>query len=493
MTPPTALALDSVSRRFGSTQALNGLDLSIKPGTVHALLGENGAGKSTAIRIMAGLDAPDTGTLSIFGEPAPRLTRDAAIRRGIGLVPQTDSLVGELTLVENLLLSQPEQILRRGAMTTRLRQIADAAGVEVPLQTRVDRLGRGQRQTGELLLALAQGARVLLLDEPTAALGPIETGRLYARLRALAEAGTAIVFVTHRLSEVREVADVATVLAAGHARWQGPVDGVDDTELLSAMVGELPAEPPPRPARAFGPMALTFDGVTAVCGDEAPVRDVTMRIRAGEVVAVLGVAGNGQRALAEVAAGLIQPVSGRVTATPPIAYVPETRLDGLLPRWASKWSAMAARLLDARFVRAGVVAEEAVTAAAAAQLKGDGVRPADPQLPVAALSGGNQQKLLIGRELGQQPGVAVLHSPSQGLDLHAARTVQNRIAAAAAAGTAVLLVSADLEEVRELASRLVVLSAGRIIGEFATADFDEAVYRRLTASRHHSRPDRAQS
>ncbi|MEU0529235.1 ATP-binding cassette domain-containing protein [Amycolatopsis tolypomycina] len=480
--PRPLLTLHAVSRRFGGTQALDRLDLTIEAGTVHALLGENGAGKSTAIRIMAGLEIPDSGRLDLYGTSAQSLTRETAIRHGIGLVPQADSLIGELSLAENMLLSQPGQLLRLRAATARLCEAAAVADIDVPLHTPAARLGRGQRQAGQLLLALVGGAKILLLDEPTAALGPTETGRLYQQLRGMAAAGTAIVFVTHRLAEVRSVADTATVLASGRARWHGRPESVSDAELLAAMVGNLPAEPPRRINPTPGPVALTLDMVTAGCGDLTPIRDVCLQVRSGEVVAVLGVAGNGQRALAETAAGLALPVRGSRTASRPVAYVPEQRMDGLLPGWAAAWSAMVTRLREPQFARAGILDRDAVTAAAAAQLQRHDVRPTDPDLTVTALSGGNQQKLLVGRELDLHPAVAVLHSPTQGLDAKAARTIQADVAAAAAAGTAVLLVSTDLDEVRALADRLVVLSSGRIIGEFAAADVDEAVYRRLTSS-----------
>jgi general nucleoside transport system ATP-binding protein len=479
--PSSTLALQSVSRRFGTVQALDKVCFSITPGYVHAVLGENGAGKSTAIRILAGLDTPDSGTVEFSGAPVRLRSRADAIRRGIGLVPQSDSLAGELDLVENLMFSMPWQLLRRRHAAMQLRAAAEAAGVTMNMGVPVRNLSRGQRQLGELILALAEGARVLLLDEPTSALGTHEIGDLFTRVRALAEAGVGILFVTHRLAEVRAIADTATVLSHGHVAWHGSVDEVDDATLVATMVGDVPA-PQDRPARVLGPVALSLERVTADCGDQVPIRDVSLAVRAGEVVGVIGIAGNGQRALAEAAAGCARPTSGTVTADGQrVAYVPESRLDGLLPHRAAKWSAVVARLRERRFAKFGVVAERMVTEFSAGLLARHDVRPPAPETHVTMLSGGNQQKLLVGRELDCMPTVAVFHGPTQGLDMKAARAIRDEIAIAAAAGAAVLLVSADLEEVHGLADRLIVLSGGRVVGEFTSEHFDEAVVRRLTA------------
>jgi ABC-type uncharacterized transport system ATPase subunit len=480
VTSAPVLALRSVSRRFAAVQALDRVDLAVRPGQIQALLGENGAGKSTAIALLAGLDTPDDGTVEAEGAPVSFGSRGEALRRGVGLVPQTDSLVGGLTLVENLALVRPHRRVRRRQAAELLRTAAARAGVDLDVDVRARDLSRGQRQLGELTLALALGARVLLLDEPTSALGPHETELLFERVRALAAAGVAVVVVTHRLAEVRAVADTATVLSHGKVTFSGTLSDVDDETLVRTMVGDLPPAAVRGARPREGAVVLKLDQVSAACGDRVPVHDVTMEVRAGEVLGVLGVAGNGQRALAEAAAGRCRPSAGSVTAAGAVAYVPEDRIDGLLPARAAKWSAVLRLLRDRRFVRRGAVDTAAVTGFAAELLRRHDVRPPDPEVPVSALSGGNQQKLLVGRELDGGPAVAVLHGPTQGLDLRAARAIHAEITAAADAGTAVLLVSADLDEVRGLADRLVVLSRGRIVGEFPGGRFDDAVVRRLT-------------
>jgi simple sugar transport system ATP-binding protein len=479
----TTLSLRGVSRSYGQVQALHDVDLDVRPGRVHAVLGENGAGKSTAIRLLAGLETPDSGTVELDGVPLELSSRFDAIRAGIGLVPQAGSLVGELDLVDNLALAQPWRVVRRRRATALLREAAAGAGIAVDLTAPARSLGLAQQRLGELALALAQGGRVLLLDEPTSTLGAHEIGDLFARLRKLADSGVGILLITHRLAEVRAVADTATVLSHGRVCWQGAVDGVDDAALAHAMVGDLPAGAPRKPRRFTGdsPAGLVLDGVSAVSpGDRVPLHDVSLRVRAGEVLAVIGTAGNGQRALAETAAGLVRPHSGSRQAAGPAAYIPESRLDALLPDLPAKWSAVLTRLHEPRFARFGVVRLAEVSRFARELFAKFDVRPPEPELPIAAFSGGNQQKLLLGREFDGDPAVVVLHGPTQGLDLRAAQAVREDVLRAAEAGAAILLVSADLDEVGLLADRVLVIDAGRIVEEHTAADFDRVV-RRLTS------------
>ncbi|MFI5591247.1 ATP-binding cassette domain-containing protein [Amycolatopsis sp. NPDC051758] len=485
-----ALSLSRVSRRFGIVQALHEVDLRFEPGQVHAVLGENGAGKSTAIRILAGLDQPDSGTVELDGVPVDFRSRAASIRSGIGLIPQNGSLIAELTLAQNLALTRPEAVLRHRRLRAVLEEAAASIGVMVEVGTPVRRMGRAQQQLGELVLAAAQGARILLLDEPTSVLDATEIRGLYGRLRRFAEAGMTVMLITHRLSEVRAVADVATVLSHGEVAWTGPVAGVSDAELARAMVGELPPDPPAQPARALPGAAtvLNLRDIAATTDDLAPIRDVNMDVRAGEVVAVIGTAGSGQRALAEVAAGVIVPARGTRTTTGQVAYVPENRDRVLLSALPVRWSAVLARLKEPRFTRFGMLRTDEVTAFARALLTRYDVRPPDPELPAGALSGGNAQKLVVGRELDSAPAVAVLHAPTQGLDLRAARAVRAIILDAAAAGTGILLVSADHEEARALAHRILVLREGRIAGEYTATAYDHAVHQLVEVPTSGGRP-----
>ncbi|WP_219152388.1 ATP-binding cassette domain-containing protein [Amycolatopsis sp. TNS106] len=474
-----------MSRRFGTVQALLGVDLDFGPG-VHAVLGENGAGKSTAIKILAGLDQPDTGTVEMAGNPVRLRTRDSALGRGIGLIPQTGSLIGELTLLENLASTQPRQLVRRRALREKLESAAASVGVAIDLTTPVRRLGRAQQQLGELALTVAQGARILLLDEPTSVLDADEIHGLHVILRAFAEDGITVVLITHRLAEVRAVADAATVLSHGTVSWTGKVADVDDETLARAMVGELQASTPPSraPIDQSTEPALVLEGLWAAANDLAPVRNITVRVRPREIVAVIGTAGSGQRALAEAAAGIVPPERGTRRVTGTVAYIPEQRAEALLPSLPLKWSAVLPRLRDKRFTRFGVLREDVVDTFARHLLVRFDVRPPNPDLPAGALSGGNAQKLVMGRELDTAPAVAVVHAPTQGLDLRATQRIRDLILDTADAGTAVLLISADHEEARALADRVLVLRDGRIIGVYTAAEYDHAVHRLVDA-----RPD----
>lgn len=480
------LALLGVSKSFGGAQVLHAVDVALAPGTVHALVGENGAGKSTALKILAGLEQPTAGRLTVGGEPVVFGSRQAAIRHGVGLVAQQLSLIPELTLAENLILVQPERIARRGRAARLLRSAAESAGLTIEPDVRVRDLGLAQRQLGELAIALAQGARILLLDEPTSALGPFETAALFDRVRALAAGGCSVLLITHRLDEVREVADEVTVLSHGRVSLASRVSEVSDDQLVRAMVGSVP-DVPRRAHDVTGEVRLELRGVSG-SGAGARIDDIDLAVHSGEVVGVLGVAGNGQTALAEAAAGVLSVETGTVTvdgvpvtgrpdraASAGLAYVPEVREEALLPDATLTRSAVLRTLGGGgRFVRHGLVDWKAARSFTSELLRRHDVRPPNPELTARTLSGGNQQKLLVGRELDGTPAVAVLHGPTQGLDLHASAVIRGEIRAAAAAGAAVLLVSADIDEIRDLADRILILSKGRIVDALAADDFDSA-------------------
>lgn len=478
------LSLLGVSKNFGGAQALRDVTFTVEPGRIHALVGENGAGKSTAIKILSGLEQPSSGMVTVGGETVVLGGRSAAIRHGIGLVPQQLSLIGEMTLAENFILTQPSALARRRDASRLLRSTAENAGLAITIDRPVSELGLAERQLGELTIALAQGASILLLDEPTSAIGPYESGGLFEHVRSLADGGVGVVLITHRIDEVRQVADDVTVLSHGVVTLSGPVADFTDAELVQAMVGELPAVEQ-RPAFCGGRDRLVISGLTARGTGSAAIIDVDLTVRAGEIVGVLGVAGNGQNVLADAAATIIRPLRGTVTvdgvdvtgradvaASAGVAYVPEVRGDFVVPDAPVTASAIVRRLRDPEFSRRGVLQWRAITEFTRGLQERHDVRPRNPHALAGSLSGGNQQKLLVGRELDGTPAVAILHGPTQGLDLSAAGAIRREITAAAANGTAVLLLSADVDEVRELADRILVVSHGRIVDEFETADFD---------------------
>jgi general nucleoside transport system ATP-binding protein len=514
-TAPLAPIIEAVgvSKRFGGVTALAEVDLCVHPGRVHALVGENGAGKSTLALVLAGVLRPDTGGLLLDGAPAVLASRGAAIAAGIGLVPQSLSLIGELTLVENHLLSLAASGRRLRHSAAR-RQVAEAAGqaeVDLPLDRRTRDLTFAQRQLGEVVLALAQDARVLLLDEPTTAAGPVETDRLLGRVRAFTDAGTAVVLVSHRLDEVLRLADEVTVLRTGRRVYHGTADALDPHRLAELMVGEkaaseamagtratsgrVPAEaartpdaPVPGERSTSGRPRSSADdesraqirlralGLGVVTDVGPSLRDISLQVAGGEVLGIAGVAGSGQRTLAEALVGLRRPERGSVevdgndvTGAPAaavargVAYVPDDRTDGVLHERSVTDNVVVLRATAPELTVAGLRRRRPAEAIARALCARFGIHPPRPRLLAAALSGGNRQKLMAGRELASRPAVLVAHGPTQGLDVAAAALLRRELRAVADAGAAVVLISTDLDEVLSLADRVAVLVGGRLV------------------------------
>lgn len=490
MTAPgaTIVVLRAASKDYAGRRVLSDVSLAVTPGRIHALVGENGAGKSTALSILAGLAAPDGGSVEIGERPTVLAGRMAAIAAGIGLVPQHLSLVAELTLVENMALTHPDGFVRHNRLRRELMAAAEAATLSIRPDIPTGRLSFAERQLGELAIALAQGARTLLLDEPTSSIGPYETGCLFERLQAAASNGAGILVVTHRIDEVRCHADDVTVLSQGRVRLQTQTADVDDATLVRAMVGHIPRNAPRTVIGGHGAPRLRLSRVCArVDGDPARgLKDVSLSVGRGEIVGILGVAGNGQETLAAVAAGMLAPGSGAVmvddvdiAGNPAAArrqgvgYVPQERVHALLGTAALSRSALLGRRINAAgFSRYGMLRWERISEYARALILRYDVRPPDPAAVADALSGGNQQKFLVGRELDGQPSLVVLHGPTQGLDMHAAASIRNSVRATADRGAAILLISADVNEVLDLSGRIAVLSQGRIVDEFPVAHYD---------------------
>jgi simple sugar transport system ATP-binding protein len=477
-----ALVARSVAKTFGSVRALDDVDFAVRPGTVHALVGENGAGKSTLAKILAGIEPADAGRMTLDGAPYSPRDRADGKARGVNMVPQQLSLVGELTLVENLLLVGSGRIARRRAARALLAQTLERAGVDVDLDVPTARLSQAHRQLGEIVVALAEGATTLILDEPTASLGPVEVGGLFAHLRALCDLGTAVVLITHRLDEVRTVADEVTVLSHGRLVHHGPARGLSAAEVAHLMVGDLP-EPAPRAARTTGAAVLSARSVSATSETDAAITDLSLTVHAGEIVGIAGVAGSGQNTLMDVLAGLRAPTSGVLefdgSISPTavdllrggVAWIPEERADGLVP--TLPLGATLSLYDSARGARGSRRGRGRARESATAHLRDFDVRPPVPELAAGGLSGGNQQKLLVARELGRSwpgspdgtPRAVLAYGPTQGLDLRAAGAIRDRLIAAAEAGAAVLVASHDLDEIRGLADRILVLFSGRIVAD----------------------------
>ena len=468
-----------LTKIYGGREVLRAAKLRVAPGAVHALVGENGAGKSTLVKIVAGVVRGDGGTLAIGGRAVDlaRWDRVAARAAGIGIVQQHGAFAGTLSIVENTVLGVEGGFVLDLAPTARaLAELGERIGLPVDPWARAGKLSLGAAQRAEIVAALHHGAKLLVLDEPTAVLTPVEVDRLLATLRRLAQDGTTIVLVTHKLDEVRAVADAVTVLRAGQTVSEVAKkerEPIQVREIARAMVGaDLPAggRVPAPPADAKPALELERVGLgDALCG-------VDLVVKQGEIVGVAGVDGNGQRELALSVAGLV-PHAGRVLIAgrdvtaealrgrfaAGLAYVPEDRHHGglVLDATVAENLALGRRDVTGAFrIDRGRVARFA-----AERITELDIRPPDAGAMARALSGGNQQKLVIGRELSRPHLAAVLAAqPTRGVDLGAVARIHERLRAAALAGAGVLVISADLDELLALCHRIVVLLRGRIVG-----------------------------
>jgi simple sugar transport system ATP-binding protein len=486
-----ALALQGIVKRFPGVVAVDGVDLEVRAGEIHALLGENGAGKSTLMCVASGLYTPDAGTIRLDGEPVQLFSPRDGIARNIGMVHQHFMLVPTLTVAENVMvgLRRPRFVLGRRAIEALVRERSQTLGFPVDPSAHVWQLSVGEQQRVEILKVLYRGARLLILDEPTAVLTPDEAVELGRSLRRLVAAGSTVVLISHKLEEVLHLADRVTVMRRGRVIAAGlERSQVDAAGLARLMVGRDLAPPLARPAAAPGAPVLEVRGLGARGDRGLPaLRDVTLQVRAGEILGVAGVAGNGQRELCEVVTGLRAATAGTIavsghdlTGRPPrafvdagVAHVPEDRTCcGVAPH-LSLVENLALKSYRSPDRHRGPLLDHARLRADAEKVVADfAISPPAVDAPAGGLSGGNLQRLILGRELQAAPRLLVAAHPTRGLDVGATETIHRLLRAEAARGAAVLLVSADLDEVRALSDRIVVMFEGRVAGEVdaATAD-----------------------
>jgi simple sugar transport system ATP-binding protein len=486
-TPGELMVDTELDKHYGATAVLRRARLAVRRGTVHALVGENGAGKSTLVKIIAGVVRGDAGALRIAGAAVDVATWDrrAARAAGVGIVQQHGASAGTLSVVENAMLGvEPMRgpLVELGPAAAALGALGGKTGLPIDAWAEAGRLPLGAAQRAEIVAALHHGAKLLILDEPTAVLTPVEVDGLLATLRKLAAGGMTIVLVTHKLDEVRAVADEVTVLRAGQtvatfAASAGAAERerLDVKAIARAMVGsDLPPPPPVTAPAADARTVLELAGV-GVGGELQPT---DLRVRAGEIVGVAGVDGNGQRELALAIAGLVRTAGGTVriagreasTASPAarlalgLAHIPEDRHHGGL--WLDASIADNLALGRADITGRFRTDRARVRAHADRQIAELDIRPTDPGAVVRALSGGNQQKVVIGRELSRPALSCVLAAqPTRGVDLGAVVRIHDRLRAAAATGAGVLVISADLDELLALCHRIVVMLRGRVVGE----------------------------
>jgi simple sugar transport system ATP-binding protein len=477
LSAPALLSLERLDKRYGAVHAVDAVSLDFEAGRIHAVAGENGAGKSTLLRMAAGVARPDSGVVRVQGVAVTPGNPREAIRRGIGMVQQHFALVPSLTALENAMLgAEPVGrlgVLDEGVARARAMEAAAQMGVTLDWDAAVEELGVGDRQRLEIVRTLMRQARVVILDEPTAVLTPGEADALYATLRRLAEAGRAIVVVTHRLDEVRRYADVASVLRRGALVSTRPLQRGQDDAAVAAITRDIMGQDPPpllaRPAHRAGDVVLTVRDVRY----GHALRGVAFDVRAGEIVGVAGVEGNGQRELVRVLSGLEPPdagellgAGGRACSAESVVVVHEDRLvEGLVLPAAVRDNLVLGEL--ARFSRLGLLDFAALDRVARERLSRAHLAPESLSLPAAALSGGNQQRVVVARAVSRadRAAVLVLAQPTRGVDLRAARAIHAEIVRVAEEGKGILVVSADLAELRALCDRVLVIARGRIAAE----------------------------
>jgi len=505
-----AVALRGIRKRFGAVQANDGVDLTVAAGTVHGIVGENGAGKSTLMSILYGLVSADSGSIEVEGRPVHiRHSRDA-MQAGIGMVHQHFMLVDTFSALDNVLLgAEPGWHLpaARAQARAQLQALMRDSGLQVRLDAPVEELPVGERQRLEILKALYRGARILILDEPTAVLTPQETEQLFGTLRQLRARGTTILLITHKLKEIVALTDAVTVMRAGRVVLDCATADTTTDALAQAMVGRRVqlGRTGAAVAQAEGAPLLQASGLQ--WRDAAGVTrlsDVSLDLRAGEIVGIAGVSGNGQSELLDALSGLLVPDAGELQLggrrfTPgrwldpsvarnlALAHVPEDRQRrGLVLPFAAWESAVLGYHARPRYDRHGWMRHGAMFADAVAMMARYDVRPRDARIRSGQFSGGNQQKLVLAREAMPEPRVLLVGQPTRGVDIGAIEFIHGRLRAMRDTGGAVLVVSSELDEILALADRVLVMNCGRISGELPIDACTERALGRLMGDAAHA-------
>ncbi len=471
-----------IVKRFPGVLASDRVSLDVRAGEVHALLGENGAGKSTLMRQLYGLYQPDEGQILIDGKACVFHSPADAIRAGIGMIHQHFMLVPTLTVAQNTALglrSSREPLLDLDRVADRVQELAEAYGLRVDPRAYVWQLSVGEQQRVEIMKALYRGAGLIILDEPTAVLTPQEVHDLFATLRRMVGEGHALLFISHKLHEVMDISDRVTVLRDGRAIGTCQTSEVTRNELVKMMVGRELKEPEPR-AKKPGPSLLSVEGLKAMGdrGSEA-LHGVHLEIHAGEILGLAGVSGNGQRELAECLAGMRKPTAGAVKVRQQditqfslnqriaagLAYIPEERMrDGAIREFSVEENLFLHDHAAPQFSHGVFLDFSGMRAHATDLVRDYAVKTPGLDTPLKNLSGGNIQKLILARELSRQPEVLIAAQPTRGVDIGATEYIHQRLLAQREAGTAILLISEDLDEILALSDRIAVMYEGSIMG-----------------------------
>lgn len=494
-TPP-AIELKGISKSFGPVRANKDISMSVAKGTIHGIVGENGAGKSTLMSILYGFYKADAGEIKINGKTTDIPDSQAAIRAGIGMVHQHFKLVENFTVVENVILGAEDGALLRPSVSKARRILTELAteyGLEVNPDAIIEELSVGHQQRVEILKQLYRQADILILDEPTGVLTPSEADQLFRILGRLKEEGKTIILITHKLREIMDVTDTVSVMRRGEMTNTVKTNTTSPTELAEMMVGrkvllrveKAPANP--------GEVALNVQDLRVVDGAGVErLKGVSFSIRKGEILGIAGVAGNGQTELLEVLGGMIAAQGGVVTLENQqidltgkksdgqsrrargIAHVPEDRQDEGLIMAFEAWENVAFGYhKDAKYNSGILMNNAAIKADCAEKMERYDVRPPNPRLPARNFSGGNQQKIVVAREMDRHPDLLLVGQPTRGVDIGAIEFIHKQIISLRDQGKAVLLVSVELDEIMGLSDRIAVMFDGKIMGERLPGETDE--------------------
>jgi simple sugar transport system ATP-binding protein len=497
-----ALELRGITKRFGPVVANDGIDFDLRPGEVHALLGENGAGKSTLMSILYGLYSPTEGEIRVNGEQVEVDSPSRAIDLGIGMVHQHFMLVPVMTVTENIVLGEEPThgvLLDVREGSRKVKELSDRYGLAVDPDAVIEQVSVGMQQRVEILKTLYRDARILILDEPTAVLTAQESHELFEVLRALKKDGVSIVFISHKLNEVLEISDRVTVLRRGKRIDTVPTEGATEASLARLMVGrDVLLRVEKETAKLGEPMLEVEDlHVRDARGLEA-VKGVSLEVSGGEVVAIAGVDGNGQLELVQAIAGVVVPESGRVsiegrdvtgqgvraTTEAGVAHIPEDRhLCGLVLDFTLAENLALREYREPPISNHGLLSLGQMNDRARSLLKEYDVRGGEPSTLASALSGGNQQKVAVAREVASNPKLLIAHQPTRGLDVGAIEFVHGRLLVERDEGRGILLVSLEFEEIRALADRILVIYEGKIVGEFPPDVSEEELGIAMTGGR----------
>ena len=477
------VALKGIVKRFPGVVANKGVDFEVRAGEIHALLGENGAGKTTLMRILYGMYQPDEGQILIDDMPVTINSPNDSIRLGIGMIHQHFMLVPTLSVAANVSLGLPSRrglLLDLDRVARRIGELSQAYGLRVDPEAVVWQLAVGEQQRVEIIKAVYRGAALLILDEPTAVLTPQEVDELFLTLRRMAGEGHALIFISHKLHEVLSISDRITVLRDGRVVRTLKTADTNRQELARLMVGREVLIRVQRTSADLGPARLTLHDVSAMSDRGLPaLKGVNLEIRAGEILGIAGVSGNGQRELAEAIAGLRRPTQGRITIDGAdvtgwqpeplirhgLAYIPEERMrDGVIRDLSVEENLMVEVHGHAPFARGVFMDFRRIAQHCDTLIQDFEIKTPSRRTPLRNLSGGNIQKLILARELSRNPKVLIAAQPTRGVDIGSTEYIHQRLVEQRSKGTATLLISEDLDEIRNLCDRIAVMYEGRIMG-----------------------------